>query len=460
MGRFDALQADRFARSLLVATAGAAHLAVGRRRGAGRPARPGASFGVEPRAWTRASIPATISGSYVNGSWGQRTVEIPADRGASGPGRPASTISPPRRSGRSSRRWPRAAPASPATIAESPIIMPPDGPGGDRRPRRRAAASPSSPRSAPPAPTPTLAARNGQDGARLDRHRRRSAGCRAISRRPSSSASARTAGIPTRYVPGIGQGGLGMPKRDYYLGDRRSLAAHPAGLSRASRHDARPDRRRRAAQAAPRAAAVYAFERAIAEAQWPLAAGSATPSRPTIPGPSPSSTAGRRASTGAPISAAPASPSGPTYHRRRDQRDHRHRPLVRRDAAAGAQGLAHDPPRQGSRAGAAPRLRRRPNSLSPAACSAARPRRRRAGCRRSSSPASRSPTPSRGPISSAISRPRPRRRWTSWSATSSGRWTARLANLDWMAPETRTRARAKLAAFTPMIGYPDSVAQL
>jgi putative endopeptidase len=31
----------------------------------------------------------------------------------------------------------------------------------------------------------------------------------------------------------------------------------------------------------------------------------------------------------------------------------------------------------------------------------------------------------------------------------------RLANLEWMAPETRLRARAKLAAFNPMIGYPD-----
>ena len=31
----------------------------------------------------------------------------------------------------------------------------------------------------------------------------------------------------------------------------------------------------------------------------------------------------------------------------------------------------------------------------------------------------------------------------------------RLASLTWMAPETRTRARAKLAAFTPKIGYPD-----
>ena len=32
----------------------------------------------------------------------------------------------------------------------------------------------------------------------------------------------------------------------------------------------------------------------------------------------------------------------------------------------------------------------------------------------------------------------------------------RLAGLTWMAPETRQRARAKLAAFTPKIGYPDT----
>jgi putative endopeptidase len=31
----------------------------------------------------------------------------------------------------------------------------------------------------------------------------------------------------------------------------------------------------------------------------------------------------------------------------------------------------------------------------------------------------------------------------------------RLANLTWMAPETKVKARAKLAAFNPMIGYPD-----
>jgi putative endopeptidase len=32
----------------------------------------------------------------------------------------------------------------------------------------------------------------------------------------------------------------------------------------------------------------------------------------------------------------------------------------------------------------------------------------------------------------------------------------RLANLTWMTPETKVKARAKLAAFTPMIGYPET----
>ena len=31
----------------------------------------------------------------------------------------------------------------------------------------------------------------------------------------------------------------------------------------------------------------------------------------------------------------------------------------------------------------------------------------------------------------------------------------RIDELDWMAPETKVKAHAKLAAFTPKIGYPD-----
>ncbi|NWP01223.1 M13 family peptidase, partial [Escherichia coli] len=31
----------------------------------------------------------------------------------------------------------------------------------------------------------------------------------------------------------------------------------------------------------------------------------------------------------------------------------------------------------------------------------------------------------------------------------------RIDKLEWMAPETKVKAHAKLAAFTPKIGYPD-----
>ena len=54
----------------------------------------------------------------------------------------------------------------------------------------------------------------------------------------------------------------------------------------------------------------------------------------------------------------------------------------------------------------------------------------------------------------------PRRRWTSSSATSSRRWTGASTISSWMAPETKVKAKAKLAAFTPQIGYPEPVARL
>ena len=36
----------------------------------------------------------------------------------------------------------------------------------------------------------------------------------------------------------------------------------------------------------------------------------------------------------------------------------------------------------------------------------------------------------------------------------------RIDTLDWMAPETKVKAHAKLAAFTPKIGYPEPLARL
>jgi putative endopeptidase len=75
---------------------------------------------------------------------------------------------------------------------------------------------------------------------------------------------------PNRYMPGIGQSGIGMPSRDYYLKDdeasTKTQAAYRDHLAAMLRLTGVP-----AAEAPARAAAVYAFERGIAEAHWPIA---------------------------------------------------------------------------------------------------------------------------------------------------------------------------------------------
>ena len=53
-----------------------------------------------------------------------------------------------------------------------------------------------------------------------------------------------------------------------------------------------------------------------------------------------------------------------------------------------------------------------------------------------------------------ISRPRPSCGWTRWSRTSSRPIARASENLDWMRPETKQKAMAKLATFNPKIGYP------
>lgn len=75
---------------------------------------------------------------------------------------------------------------------------------------------------------------------------------------------------PSRYTFVIGQSGLGMPDRDYYLKDdadsqkaQAAYRAHVAALL-ALIDGATPD-------TAARAAAVYAFERKLAQLHWPLA---------------------------------------------------------------------------------------------------------------------------------------------------------------------------------------------
>ena len=70
---------------------------------------------------------------------------------------------------------------------------------------------------------------------------------------------------PERYMVGMGQGGLGLPDRDYYLVETRKFAdtrakyiAHIAAMFRFARFS----------DAEPRAKAVFALEREIAQAHW------------------------------------------------------------------------------------------------------------------------------------------------------------------------------------------------
>ncbi|HET9399046.1 MAG TPA: M13 family metallopeptidase N-terminal domain-containing protein, partial [Sphingomicrobium sp.] len=75
---------------------------------------------------------------------------------------------------------------------------------------------------------------------------------------------------PERYLAGIAQSGLGMPNRDYYLkDDAESLKTQAAYRDHIATLLTLIDGS--GSNIADRAAAVYAFERGLAEAHWPLA---------------------------------------------------------------------------------------------------------------------------------------------------------------------------------------------
>ena len=75
---------------------------------------------------------------------------------------------------------------------------------------------------------------------------------------------------PARYIAGVSQSGLGMPNRDYYLKDdadsQKAQAAYREHVAALLTLIDGPS-----ADVAARAAAVYAFERGVAQAHWPLA---------------------------------------------------------------------------------------------------------------------------------------------------------------------------------------------
>lgn len=225
------------------------------------------SFGVDFESMDRNVKPGDDFWSFVNGNWA-RTVEIPADRGALSQVARLNDLSHAQvrdiiveMNGR------RAALAGDdarvadfyASLADQAAI---DARGaapllGDLKPIR-AAASHSA-----------LAAEIGRLSTEW-------MGTPALGRMPRYFPSPFATGIgqdsknPDRYVPFIGQGGIGLPSRDYFLKDdeasAKTQAAYREHIAAMLKLAGVP-----AGEAASRAAAVYGLERAMAEAHWPLA---------------------------------------------------------------------------------------------------------------------------------------------------------------------------------------------
>ena len=258
---------------------------------------------------------------------------------------------------------------------------------------------------------------------------------------------------PNRYVPFVGQGGLGLPNRDYYLKSDEASAktqeAYRGHLAAMLRLTGVAD-----AEATQRAAAVYAFERQLAEAHWPLAdsrdadktynpwtladleakapgfdwraflAGAGLDERPTfIVGETGAVTAMARLFQETPL---PVLKDWLAIHLAKDRATVLPAPFAKEEFAfsGGVLGGATEAPARWLQA----------VELTATA------------------------------MTDAVSKPYIERHFPPETKKAMDELVGnilaamdrRLANLGWMAPETKVKARAKLAAFTPMIGYPDT----
>jgi putative endopeptidase len=269
---------------------------------------------------------------------------------------------------------------------------------------------------------------------------------------PVEIAIVQDARDPERYVPAIGQAGLGMPNRDYYLRDdeasARARAAYRehiaamlvlAGIAET--------------EAPARAVAVFDLESAVAAAHWPLA--DSRDSEKTynprtlaeLEGQAPGfdwaafldgvGLAGRPAYIVGELSAVagiarlwaetplPVLKDWLTLHLAKDRAMVLPRPFAEAEFAfsGGVLGGATEAPARWMQA----------VELTGVA------------------------------LTDAVSKPYVERHFPPATKAAMDELVAnvlaamdrRLAGLEWMQPETRERARAKLAAFTPMIGYPD-----
>ena len=232
---------------------------------AGKPAW--GSYGIETSSADRSIKPGDDFWSYVNGTWA-RTVQIPADQGAAGQVQRLNDLAAGQvRTIIEEMRGRRASLSADQLRVVDYYGALTDDAAIEARGVEPLMADLRQVRAAPD--RRALAARMGEAA-------RAWQGTPPVGRMPRYFPSPFGIGIgqdpkePTRYTVFVGQGGLGMPNRDYYLkGDPDSLKAQAAYRDHAARMlvltDVAP------ADAARRAAAVYAFERSLAQAHWTLA---------------------------------------------------------------------------------------------------------------------------------------------------------------------------------------------
>jgi putative endopeptidase len=225
------------------------------------------TFGVDFPSMDRSVHPGDDFWSYVNGTWA-RTVQIPPDRGAFSQVARLNDLSS----------------AQVRAILEELIARRSSLSGDERRiaeyyssliDQAAIDARGAAPLLADLAPV-RAAATHSTLAAQMGRLAREWQGTPPLGRMPRYFPSLFPTGIgqdskePNRYIPDMSQGGLGMPNRDYYLkSDEASVKtqdAYRGHLASMLKLIGVP-----AAQAGARAAAIYDFERKIAEAHWTLA---------------------------------------------------------------------------------------------------------------------------------------------------------------------------------------------
>ena len=225
------------------------------------------TFGVDFESMDRSVHPGDDHWSYVNGTWA-RTTEIPADRGS------LSQVA----------RLNDLSSAQVRTILEEMLAKRASLRGDDARAvdyyaslldQAAIDARGAAPLLADLKPIRDAASHSALAAA-MGRLAREWQGTPPLGRMPRYFPSPFPIGIgqdskePTRYIPEMGQGGLGMPNRDYFLKNdadstktQDDYRAHLAAMLKLTGVPA--------ADAAARAAAVYELERQIAEAHWTLA---------------------------------------------------------------------------------------------------------------------------------------------------------------------------------------------